>query len=348
MSNWNLISHLFSQTSTSSFSTQLLKDKTTNTNRSKPGPKPGSLAASKKRQSSDNNNKKATGTLPPTSSSTSNTNTLTTTTQPIKKKLSVQQAAVNDMMKRALEEDKYSALGSVVNVNSDDSSDDDDEEGDTNNEVEEEDEDDIRWNHRPKRSNSSSSDVADKPWGGNSMKEKIKVDRTTLQLALRKHIRLESQKSVRNFEERTFFTDAEDYLVSGSSTRNASKHSRSMSPMRNGVDGIPDGDLAIDGRRIGKRRKKKKKKGAVAAAAAAAAGQQQIDVPMESSGADNTPMTDKSGNDDEWENNNAGTDNNGEDVEFVAQEEEESIFGQTQGSSNATWVECDRCKKVSG
>lgn len=345
MSNWNLISHLFSQTSTSSFSAQqLLKDKTTNPNRSKPGPKPGSLAASKKRQSSDNN-KKATGTLPPTSSSTSNTNTLTTTTQPIKKKLSVQQAAVNDMMKRALEEDKYSALGSVVNVNSDDSSDDDDDdEGDTNNEVEEDDEDDIRWNHRPKRSNSSSSDVADKPWG--ATKEKQKVDRTTLQLALRKHIRLESQKSVRNFEERTFFTDAEDYLVSGSSTRNASKHSRSMSPMRNGVDGIPDEDLAIDGRRIGKRRKKKKKKGAVATAAAAA-GQQQIDAPMESSGADDTPMTDKSGNDDEWEeNNNAGGENNGEDVEFVAQEEE-SIFGQTQGSSNATWVECDRCKKVS-
>ena len=29
------------------------------------------------------------------------------------------------------------------------------------------------------------------------------------------------------------------------------------------------------------------------------------------------------------------------------EDEETSIFGQTAGSANATWVECDRCKKVS-
>ena len=26
--------------------------------------------------------------------------------------------------------------------------------------------------------------------------------------------------------------------------------------------------------------------------------------------------------------------------------DDSSIFGQTTGSSNATWVECDKCKKV--
>jgi len=33
--------------------------------------------------------------------------------------------------------------------------------------------------------------------------------------------------------------------------------------------------------------------------------------------------------------------------EDVIDRDEGSIFGQTQGASNATWVECDKCKKVS-
>ena len=33
--------------------------------------------------------------------------------------------------------------------------------------------------------------------------------------------------------------------------------------------------------------------------------------------------------------------------EGVTGADESSIFGQTTGSSNATWVECDKCKKVS-
>jgi hypothetical protein len=36
----------------------------------------------------------------------------------------------------------------------------------------------------------------------------------------------------------------------------------------------------------------------------------------------------------------------GDDVQG-ASVDESSIFGQTTGSSNATWVECDKCKKVS-
>jgi hypothetical protein len=38
------------------------------------------------------------------------------------------------------------------------------------------------------------------------------------------------------------------------------------------------------------------------------------------------------------------TEEQGDDVMGI---DESSIFGQTTGSSNATWVECDKCKKVS-
>lgn len=34
-------------------------------------------------------------------------------------------------------------------------------------------------------------------------------------------------------------------------------------------------------------------------------------------------------------------------VEKVFERDESSIFGQTTGSSNSTWVECDKCGKVS-
>ena len=37
--------------------------------------------------------------------------------------------------------------------------------------------------------------------------------------------------------------------------------------------------------------------------------------------------------------------NDDETIDYGA--EESSIFGQTTGSSNATWVECDKCQKVS-
>lgn len=35
-----------------------------------------------------------------------------------------------------------------------------------------------------------------------------------------------------------------------------------------------------------------------------------------------------------------------EDADDVMERDEGSIFGQTTGASNATWVECDKCKKV--
>ena len=90
--------------------------------------------------------------------------------------------------------------------------------------------------------------------------------------------------------------------------------------------------------------------------------------PAEPSGAnddDDAPVPGGSGNeDDDWEEGNgaygsaatADPSPGGEEADDggvvddadVGEEEESSIFGQTTGASNATWVECDRCKKVSG
>ena len=121
-----------------------------------------------------------------------------------------------------------------------------------------------------------------------------------------------------------------------------------------GEEGVVEEGLAVDGRRIGKRRKKKKGK----SSSSLQSNQQQQQVPGDtpftpesvggSSGVD-TPVS-GSGNEDEWEENavggaeSSGADDDGGDM--MGEEEESSIFGQTAGASNATWVECDRCKKV--
>ena len=258
------------------------------------------------------------------------------------------------MMRRALEEDQYSALGSVVDT---DSSDDDGGE-------DEEDyyQSSIRWNHRPKR-NSSSGDAGSKnqPWMNNNKGTTTqKVDRNTIMIAMRKHLRLEGMKSVRNFDGTAFMEDAEEYLVRGGSG-SGGKRSRSLSPRPSSTNNNVGGgeeeeeeDLAVDGRRIGKRRKKKKKGGKVVGAASFSG--QLSDVPNDSgTGGVDTPMS-GSGNDDggggDWEDGKddsggGGTAAKDANEDFIPEEEEISIFGQTAGASNATWVECDRCKKVS-
>ena len=287
------------------------------------------------------------------------------------------------MMRRALEEDKYSALGSVVDT---DSSDDDEGSGHHNHDKDAELEA-IRWNHRPKRSNSGSGNdngaeetgegggdgdggdgatnaVGAKPsWMGSTT---TKLDRHAIQSAMRKHLRLEGMKSVRNFDEGTFVDDAEDYLErcggggGGSAAfanNNGGKRSRSLSPHPPGEDGIPGEEFASDGRRIGKRRKKKKGKSSRRASDDSAVSQGgggggSAYATSEGSGGVDTPMSGL-GNEDDWEenvvddaSNNGGAGEDGPDGEHVGEEEESSIFGQTAGASNATWVECDRCKKV--
>ena len=113
------------------------------------------------------------------------------------------QAAVNDMMRRALEEDQYSALGSVVDTDSSDEEEEDQSEGGIAA---------IRWNHRPKRGYTSEELNAHKPWVDTSTK---KLDRHAIVTAMRKHLRVEGMKSVRNFDGGAFLDDAEDYLERG-------------------------------------------------------------------------------------------------------------------------------------
>mmetsp|Transcript_3972 Transcript_3972/g.6265 ORF Transcript_3972/g.6265 Transcript_3972/m.6265 type:complete len:296 (-) Transcript_3972:287-1174(-) len=75
------------------------------------------------------------------------------------------------------------------------------------------------------------------------------------------------------------------------------------------------------------------------------------DARRDSNGTD-TNMS-SSANEEEWEENavvgntmessSGASDEHAADV--IGEDEESSIFGQTAGASNATWVECDRCKK---
>jgi len=242
------------------------------------------------------------------------------------------------MMRRALEEDQYSALGSVVDTDSSDDDDDDEEDKYDNKYTttaigSSGDDESIRRNHRPSRSSNSLGELglspAERAWLNSSSTSSstttTKINRNSIMMAMRKHLAREGMKSVRNFDGSAFLNDVD-----------SNKRSRSISPHPTGGEGDDDEEYAIDGRRIGKRRKKKKKKKV----------EKQIE---DGRSAVDTPMSQGSEGDEE-ENvggeSGGGGDNNDEE-EHVGVEEETSIFGQTAGAANATWVECDRCKKVS-
>jgi len=242
------------------------------------------------------------------------------------------------MMRRALEEDQYSALGSVVDTDSSD--DDDDEEDDKYDKFNASigssgDESIQRRNHRPSRSSNSLGELglspAERAWlnssstTSSSTTTTTKINRNSIMMAMRKHLAREGMKSVRNFDGSAFLNDVD-----------SNKRSRSISPHPTG-EGDDGEEYAIDGRRIGKRRKKKKKK-------------KKIDKQIEDGGSAviDTPMSQGSEGDEE---ENVGVESSGggnnDEEENVGVEEDSSIFGQTAGAANATWVECDRCKKVS-
>ena len=255
------------------------------------------------------------------------------------------------MMRRALEEDQYSALGSVVDT---ESSDDED-----NNEGEDMygggyagGDDRFRWNHRPKRSSSSDEPPADgMPIPATSATNRL--DRRSIRAAMRKHLRTEGMKSVRNFDESIFVEECNK------------KRSMSIDAHPYGEGGMEDDqERAIYGRRIGKRRKKKKKRvGEKATNDGAFSATQESFGSVEVGGGEDAYTPSALATEDENEENAAAaaaasavessvgdvdmTEEGIEDPdrEFVPAEEESSIFGQTAGSSNATWVECDRCKK---
>lgn len=263
----------------------LPQDKTTGPNTTRRQPSAASRESGKR--------KKESALHPDSSNPTSSNGT--------KPGYSAQQAAVNDMMRRALEEDQYSALGSVVDT---DSSEDEDHAVCTLRVG------GIGLSSRPKG-----------PGGGST----IRMDRNYIVAAMKKHIHTEGMKSVNNFDGDKFLEDAEEYCDRTSGA--AAKRSRSLSPHTEVV--VEEGEeLDRMGRRIGKRKKKGRR------------GKHQSahlgEVAMSEAGDDDFDEAEQGGT--------SGSDDNA-DPRF-GEEEESSIFGQTAGSSNATWVECDRCKKV--
>ena len=216
---------------------------------------------------------------------------------------SAQQAAVNDMMRRALEEDQYSALGSVVDTDSSD------------------DEDDYGNSYNPNRR-------------FNAVGKPI-LNRNTLLVAMKRHLRMEAMNTLSNFDGKSFLEDAEEYVARGG------KASRS-SFVVNKASFVPDNnyeeeELDVNGRRIGKRRKKKKNR------RGGGGGNAFMNTPDVGQNGGIGGMDD----DDAAGGGGGGVDSSAIDEDSLMGDDAEiSIFGQTTGASNATWVECDRCKKV--
>lgn len=224
---------------------------------------------------------------------------------------SAAQAAVNDMMRRALNEDQYSALGSVVDTDSSD------------------DEADGAALLAPTGAVASGGVSAA---AAAVTSQPARLDRSVLLSACRKHLRMEGMRgSGGNVIEASVGSIPDDAVSSAIG-------GRSPSP-------VPPGAGAQESAKGG--RKKKKKKGrrgggrggrdeaetaAVVSSGATDEDAEMIDAESAAEGsiAANPNIPDLGAV---------------ADGEYPAGEDEGSIFGQTTGASNATWVECDKCKK---
>lgn len=187
--------------------------------------------------------------------------------------LTAAQVAVNEQMRRALEEDQYSANGSIVDTDSDD--------------------DDLQYTYKG---------------------QSVRLDRSYLVQAARKHLWLERHNAT--------------VLSSTGSTASA------IAISKDAATSVADGEDADS--------RPSRGSGSSAAAAAAAANKKKK---KGKRGKDE--LGGKPGDSDASGSNvmSASSNASGGDNEF--ERDEGSIFGQTTGQSNSTWVECDKCKKVS-
>ena len=149
---------------------------------------------------------------------------------------------------------------------------------------------------------------------------KTKLDRNFLLTNVKKHMRVEGLKSVSNFDESVFLEDADEYCGEKSGEATSTSQINVSGNAAYGYDEEGE-ELASDGKRIGKRKKKKRR------------GVKRGSEEVSESGEEGSAL----GENEE----SSGVE------EEIVEDEETSIFGQTAGSANATWVECDRCKKVS-
>ena len=227
---------------------------------------------------------------------------------------SAAQAAVNEMMRKALEEDQYSALGSIVDTDSDD----DDDVGAVAKST-------VIVNAASIPAPTTSGG-ADAPFKGartspvpmpssaaGAASTAVRLDRNVLQAAMRKRLRLEEQKAAPRAitddiylsgDEDEYGSDADDGMSGGGSapgSRRGSPTPSDASRRRARRGSRPGTDTDDEG---------------VASAKSGGAGDAD-----------------------------AAGGLGGDDDELMDEFEEASIFGATAGSSNATWVECDKCKK---
>jgi len=247
----------------------------------------------------------------PNSSTIPNTTTSTGKAKKSKKKqpgqkLGHAQAAVKDMMRQLLEEDKYSNKGSIVDT---DSSDDDDDE----------------QTIFAIASGAGSSKRSGSHYGhhggivSDGSISLLKLDRATLMKNARKRLKMEELWGVRD-------TNA------GSKKRANSVVLVEEYNDYGGLDGsgdVKDGESGGGGR---KKKRKKGKRGVRQDGVGSDGIMGCVKLGIDGSSKDMSSSIGKSDNDDNMNEEEFGAD-------------ESSIFGQTTGGSNATWVECDKCKK---
>jgi len=231
--------------------------------------------------------------------------------------LSNAQAAVDDMMRRALEEDQYSALGSVVDTDSSD-----DDESDCNAYV--------TYGNSHRHLNNSGSH---EPTGN-----MVRLDRNLILNSMRKKVMLEGMRGSSN-------------VIDGKKRSIGSMlaEDHNFGETAGGISGIDD-EKATGNRgsnRKSKKRKKGKRNGVRSNSTHDASNEsseisgsivEKIDETQRKVDIETMKMDGE-----KVERSNEGKIEDDSDKDYDG--EESSIFGQTAGSSNATWVECDKCKK---
>mmetsp|Transcript_1230 Transcript_1230/g.1577 ORF Transcript_1230/g.1577 Transcript_1230/m.1577 type:complete len:305 (+) Transcript_1230:381-1295(+) len=213
------------------------------------------------------------------------------------------------MMRRALEEDQYSALGSVVDTDSSDSG------------------DEMRIIHV---STGGSSKSSGRGHTSSSNTTTLRLDRNVIMSAMRKRLRMEGMRSSANvmINDAMKINRVRDYdNSSGPGTAlggSTNRHSSSVSS--NATGKVDDGDVTVSSGR-----KKKKKKGKRGAQTVVKQEPEQPSVPSDHDTED-------------YDNNNHDMDVNVEDPNDDV-DDDASIYGQNDSRNNSTWVECDKCKK---
>ncbi|CAB9502464.1 CW-type zinc finger protein 4 [Seminavis robusta] len=199
--------------------------------------------------------------------------------QPSSDSLSEAQKAVNEQMRRVLEEDQYTANGSIVDTDTDN-------------------EESIAYRG-----------------------ETVRMDRSALMGAMRKHLWMER-------------------LNSGAGNVVTPKPGGGAAGASGGAGDDDEDDN--DNRRGGRKKKKKGKRKEAAAIGGGGVG--GADDLSRMSSVDEAPL-ETSRTADAIVNPNMGVTAADDTTDEFDDRDGGSIFGQTSGSSNATWVECDKCKK---